>query len=493
LHTARVIFESGKKISLSQPKREQLKVSEKRGFLVAVVPPRHPISAARCLEELEGLAKTAGVTIVGRLSQTRDTPDTATYLGQGKVTELKSLINETKADIVIFDNALSPSQGKNLEKELNSVVVDRSEVILDIFATHARSQESMLQVELAQLLYMRPRLKRMWTHLERIDGGIGSSRGPGEKQLETDRRLVDKRITELKKRLEEVEKRREREVASRREQPRVSLVGYTNAGKSTLMNTLTNADVYVADKLFATLDTRTRRWKIPHFGDILLSDTVGFVRDLPHHLVASFKSTLEEARHAELLLHLVDASDPLAVHHVDTVNDVLQEIGAGDIPRLLVINKLDAVEDRSIVELLRSRHPGSISISAKSGTGLQELSTYVANHLGNGMVEADVVASAENSAAKAYLDYHADLREMTLQGNDLIYRCGIYRRMIPGLIAKQTTVHVDPDHVFEAGNLAENDASSNSVDSEADVDFHSEDASDPHSDISHLEKPVSSV
>ncbi len=479
---------------MSQPKREELKVNEKRGFLVAVVSPRQPISPARHLEELEGLAKTAGVQIVGRLSQVRDTPDTATYLGQGKVQELKSLVKQANADLVVFDNTLSPSQGKNLEKELNTVVVDRSEVILDIFATHARSQESMLQVELAQLLYMRPRLKRMWTHLERIEGGIGSGRGPGEKQLETDRRLVDKRITELKKRLEEVEKRREREVASRKDQPRVSLVGYTNAGKSTLMNTLTNSDVFVADQLFATLDTRTRRWKLPGFGDVLLSDTVGFVRDLPHHLVASFKSTLEEARHADLLLHLVDASDPLAVHHVDTVNDVLEEIGAGDIPRLLVINKVDAVEDHSMLELLRARHPDSMTISARNGLGIDELSARVAEQIGGGVREVEVVASAENGAVKAYLDYQAEILEMTLEGNDLVYRTRIHRRMIPGLLARHASIR---SMVNEELEVAHGDLNPSETQHEDAISSGSEandrNLAENDSEMTHLEKPVASV
>lgn len=479
---------------MSQPKRSELKVSQKRGVLVAVVPPRHPISPARHLEELEGLAKTAGVQIVGQLFQTRDAPDAATCLGQGKVQELKKLIGETKADLAIFDNTLSPSQGKTLEKELNTVVVDRSEVILDIFATHARSHESMLQVELAQLLYMRPRLKRMWTHLERIEGGIGSGRGPGEKQLETDRRLVDKRITELRRRLEEVEKRREREVASRMKQPRVSLVGYTNAGKSTLMNALTKSDVYVADQLFATLDTRTRRWKLPHFGDVLLSDTVGFVRDLPHHLVASFKSTLEEARHAELLLHLVDASDPLAEHHVDTVNEVLEEVGAGEIPRLLVINKVDAVQDRSVLELLRSRHPSSLTISARNKIGLEALADAVSEHLGGGVVNVDVIASAENGALKAYLDFHADVVGLTLEESELTYRSRVHRRMIPGILAKQGIVRsidglsdeelLPPTHV--PSPEPDEEVATVSLDETLDETNH-------QSTLNHLEKPLANV
>ncbi len=436
---------------MSNPKREELKVKEKRGILVAVIPPRHPVSPERHLAELAGLATTAEVTVVGHLTQVRDKPDAAFYLGPGKVQELKALINQTKADLVVFDNNLSPSQGKNLEKELNTVVVDRSEVILDIFASHAHSQESMLQIELAQLLYMRPRLKRLWTHLERIEGGIGSGRGPGEKQLETDRRLVDKRITELKKRLTEVERRREREVASRQDQPRVSLVGYTNAGKSTLMNALTDADVYVADQLFATLETRTRRWKLQHFGEVLLSDTVGFVRDLPHHLVASFKSTLEETRNAELLLHVVDAGDPLALQHLETVNEVLSEVGAGDIPRLIVLNKIDTLEDPSQIEAFRTRYHQAIAVSAFSGKGLQQLNQEVADTLGMGQLSLEIQSSPENGRLKAYLDHHALIEKISSDhDNQITYHAVIYRRMIPGVLALGGVVSSFPDNeVFQ--------------------------------------------
>jgi GTP-binding protein HflX len=236
--------------------------------------------------------KTAGVEVVGEMTQLRETPHPSLCIGRGKLEELKEMVLQTDAQVIIFDNNLSPSQGRALEQSLEKPIMDRSEVILDIFATHARTHEAMLQVELAQLMYFRTRLKRMWTHLERVGGGgtggLGAGRGPGEKQLETDRRLIDKRISELKSKLRDVETRRTRTVSLRREQPTVSIVGYTNAGKSTLMRALTGADVLVEDKLFATLDTRTRKWKLPNFGDVLLSDTVGFVRNLPHHLVASF-------------------------------------------------------------------------------------------------------------------------------------------------------------------------------------------------------------
>ena len=276
------------------------------------------------------------------MTQKRQDPDVATYIGSGKVEELKELAEANEADLVVFDNDLAPSQTRNLEKALGVKVIDRTEVILDIFATRASTHEAHLQVELAQLDYALPRLKRMWTHLSRYKGGIGV-RGPGEKQLEEDRRLVVHRIQDLKAKLAKVQARKEREVAGRGEVATVSLVGYTNAGKSTLMNALTSAGVLVADKLFATLDTRTRRWQFRGGGHVLLSDTVGFIRNLPHSLVASFKATLEEARQADLLLHVVDASNPEAEKQIEAVKAVLEELELVDQPTLLVLNKADRV------------------------------------------------------------------------------------------------------------------------------------------------------
>ncbi len=329
---------------------------------------------------------------------------------------------------------LSPSQGKNVEEATGKQVVDRSEVILDIFATHARTYESKLQVELAQLLYMRPRLTRMWTHLERIEGGIGSGKGPGEKQLETDRRLIDKRISELKRKLQDVEDRRERLVASRRDHMTVSLVGYTNAGKSTLMNALTGADVYIADKLFATLDTRTRKWTIPNWGDVLLSDTVGFIKNLPHHLVASFRSTLEEARHADLLLHVVDASHPDAEQQINTVNEVLQDLGVEAHEPILVLNKVDAVQDRSLIDVLRGRHPHTVTISAVEGTGLDRLAAMVAERLGQGYLDVKLETAVGNGKLFAFLSEHADVQDREYHDDRVTMRVRIPRRFANVLV-----------------------------------------------------------
>jgi GTP-binding protein HflX len=425
---------------LPDPKREELKVQTKRVVLVAVLDPREPFTREEALDEMRGLVKTAGALVVGELTQNRSAPDAATYIGKGKLVELRQLIADERADMIVFDNYLSPAQGKRLEEETKVQVVDRSEVILDIFARHARTHEARLQVELAQLLYMRPRLTRMWTHLERIEGGIGSGRGPGEKQLETDRRLIDKRIAELRDKLREVERRRSREVAGRREFMTVSLVGYTNAGKSTLMHALTGADVYIADKLFATLDTRTRKWSIPHWGDVLLSDTVGFIRNLPHHLIASFKSTLEEARHADLLLHVVDASHPDAEHQIATVDEVLKELGVDSVDPILVLNKADAVEDRSIVDVLRARHPGSVAVSAARRTGLDRLSQAVAERLADGYLEARVETGVGNGRLIAFLAEHAEVRHTEYQDNRVTFDCRIPRRLAQSLPEEDTTV-----------------------------------------------------
>ena len=299
-------------------------IESEKAVLVRILMPDQPYEDDP-LAELDGLATTAGAEVVSGMLQRRDQPDPATYLGKGKVTELKTLCEAHDADVVIFDNDLSPGQTRNLEQSTKVKVIDRTELILDIFATHAQTYEARLAVELAQLEYSLPRLKRMWTHLSRIKMGVGM-RGPGEKQLEVDRRLVEKRIHELRTELDSIQKRKERLVASRRDRMTVCLVGYTNAGKSTLMNALTDAEVLAEDKLFATLDTRTRRWQLPGWGPVLISDTVGFVRDLPHRLIAGFKATLEEARGADLLLHVADGSNPAVLDQISAVFEVLAEL-----------------------------------------------------------------------------------------------------------------------------------------------------------------------
>jgi GTP-binding protein HflX len=294
------------------------------------------------LEEFTELARSAGASVAHVMPARIDRPNPATLLGSGKLDEVKAAADATGADLVLVNHPLSPGQERNLEKFLERRVVDRTGLILDIFAQRARSHEGKLQVELAQLRHMATRLVRGWTHLERQRGGSIGLRGPGETQLETDRRLLQKRVDALQKRLEKVEVQRGqmRRARVRSELPRVSIVGYTNAGKSTLFNALTGADAYAADQLFATLDPTVRKITLPG-GHVVLADTVGFVRDLPHELVAAFRSTLSEAREADLLLHVIDASDPLRDERVSQVDAVLAEIGAGDIPQLLVYNKID--------------------------------------------------------------------------------------------------------------------------------------------------------
>jgi GTPase len=441
---------------LPEPKREELKVHARRAILASVVDRREKSAHADDLDEMRGLAKTAGAEVVGTLIQYKAKPEPGTYLGSGKLSELKQLVESTDAELIVFDNVLSPSQGKNVEEAVGVQVVDRSEVILDIFATHARTHESKLQVELAQLLYMRPRLTRMWTHLERIEGGIGSGKGPGEKQLETDRRLVDTRISELKRKLKDVEQRRERLVASRRDHMTVSLVGYTNAGKSTLMRALTGADVYIADKLFATLDTRTRKWTLPNWGDVLLSDTVGFIKNLPHHLVASFRSTLEEARHADLLLHVVDASHPDAEKQISTVNEVLQDLGIEAHEPLLVLNKVDALEDRSLLDVLRGKHPHTVSVSAVERTGLEKLTQMVAERLGQGYLNVTVDTPVGNGKLFAFLSEHADVTDREYHDEFVTLTLRIPRRFANVLVDDPRNTVRNADGTLL--NLVERDA-----------------------------------
>ena len=384
------------------------------------------------LDEIRGLADTAGLVVVGSMVQKRQQPDIATYIGSGKVDELKELVQAHEADLVVFDNDLGPAQTRNLEKHLGVKVIDRTEVILDIFATRARTAEAHLQVELAQLEYALPRLKRMWTHLSRYKGGIGV-RGPGEKQLEEDRRLVGHRIQDLKAKLSKVQSRKEREVAARSEAPTVSLVGYTNAGKSTLMNALTDAGVLAEDKLFATLDTRTRKWRFQGGGSVLLSDTVGFIRNLPHSLVASFKATLEEARQADLLLHVVDASSPEAEMQIQAVKTVLEELELDNQPTILVLNKADRVSDRSYLDVLRSHHRDSVTISAAKRTGLDSLENAVRDSLMNRSLETEVETGVGNGKVLAYLAQYAQIQNREYVDDKVILQCRIPRRCLDSL------------------------------------------------------------
>ncbi|KPN08960.1 MULTISPECIES: ribosome rescue GTPase HflX [Xanthomonas] len=331
------------------------------------------------LEEFADLAKSAGATVAATLTARIDKPNPSTLIGSGKLEEIKAAAEATGADLVLVNHTLSPGQERNLERYLERRVIDRTGLILDIFAQRARSHEGKLQVELAQLRHMATRLVRGWTHLERQRGGSIGLRGPGETQLETDRRLLQKRVEQLQQRLEKVEVQRTqmRRARMRSELPRIALVGYTNAGKSTLFNALTGAEAYVADQLFATLDPTVRRIALPG-GSAILADTVGFVRDLPHQLVAAFRSTLSEARDADLLLHIVDAADPLREERIQQVDEVLHAVGAGDLPQLLVFNKIDKIEGAQVRHDAQDGIPDQarrerVWVSARDGRGLQEL------------------------------------------------------------------------------------------------------------------------
>ncbi|MGB7346969.1 MAG: GTPase HflX [Pirellulaceae bacterium] len=384
-----------------------------RSILARLILPEHQVEEDP-LEELHGLATTAGTQVVGELLQRRSTASHGTYLGKGKVEELRLLVERHKADVVVFDNELSAGQIRNLEQAIGVKVVDRTELILDIFAAGARTYESRLAVELAQLEYSLPRLKRMWTHLSRQAMGVGM-RGPGEKQIEVDRRLAQRRIHELKQDLAKVERRRALQVAARKEAPTVSLVGYTNAGKSTLMNALTNADVEAADKLFATLDTRTRRWRLPSLGRVLLSDTVGFIRDLPHSLVASFKSTLEETRQADLLLHVADASSPNVFDQISAVYSVLQELEIEEKDTLLILNKIDAIRSPAQLNRVLDRYPNAIPVSAKSRKGLSMLTEAVGEALGREFLDLVIEAEPSDGKLLAYLPAHGEVLSRTYE------------------------------------------------------------------------------
>ncbi len=400
-------------------------VAREAAVLVGVLLPQQEFHGDP-LEELEGLATTAGSRIVGQLTQRRQTPDMTTYLGKGKVDELKQLVGSTDADVVLFDNDLSPAQTRNLEEATGVKVLDRSELILDIFASRAQTYQARLAVELAQLQYSLPRLKQMWNHLSRLKMGIGM-RGPGEKQLEVDRRLVEKKISELRNELKSIEQRKEREVAARSERMTVSLIGYTNAGKSTLLNRLTGSDVLAENRLFATLDTRTRRWQLPGWGPVLLSDTVGFIRDLPHHLIASFKATLEEARNADLLMHVADASNPAALEQITVVYEVLEELGIKEKDTLLVLNKCDAT-DRGQLAAIRSRYPHALPVSAHTGEGIDKLSAAVSQMLSHNFLDIDVETGVENGRLLALLSSHGEVLSKRYTDTRVIVHCRIPER-----------------------------------------------------------------
>lgn len=391
------------------------------------------------LEEFAELARSAGATVVATLKARIDHPNASILIGSGKLEEVQAAVAASGADLVLVNHPLSPVQERNLESVLECRVVDRTGLILDIFAQRARSHEGKLQVELAQLRHMSTRLIRGWTHLDSQRGGSIGLRGPGETQLETDRRLLQKRLEQLQKRLDKVEVQRDqmRRARVRNELPRIALVGYTNAGKSTLFNSLTGAEAYAADQLFATLDPTVRRIELAGQA-IVLADTVGFVRDLPHELVAAFRSTLSEAREADLLLHLVDAADPLRDERIAQVDEVLAEIGAGDIPQLLVYNKIDQLEqvqpriDRPADGHLR------VWVSAKEHEGLDLLPEAIGEVLELQRVTGEI--ELPSRAGKL----HAMLHELGAVRDEQSVECG-WRMQVDLSIADAERLHAQPD------------------------------------------------
>ena len=384
------------------------------------------------LRELERLADTAGAVVVGILTQQLDRPHPGTYLGKGKIEELKQLVGEKDVSLIIFDDELSPSQGKNIEDIVGTRVVDRAELILDIFATRARSSEAKMQVELAQLEYTLPRLTRMWTHLEKFRGGIGV-RGPGETQLETDRRLINHRIKLLKERLVHVQQNRAVQRQSRASAFKASIVGYTNAGKSSILRGMTGAaNVLVEDRLFATLDPLTREVDLGENAQVLLTDTVGFIRKLPHHLVASFRATLEETRDANLLLHVVDASHPLWEEQRLVVDQVLTELGLGEQPVLLVFNKMDLLGESdalALQERVTALVPNAVFVSTETEHGLDPLRRALRHAMRARRPVAEVWLHHSDGKLLAEIHQHGEVLDQRSEGEQMVIRARLPERL----------------------------------------------------------------
>ena len=454
--------------------------------MVAVLLPDSSADPRDPLGELASLTQTAGAEVVAQVVQNRAHVDPTTYIGSGKAEELKKLVKKHHADVVIFDNDMSPNQLKKLEGIIDRKILDRSELILDIFATRARTHEAQLQVALAQLEYTYPRLRHMWSHLERIGAGAGAgvgARGPGEMQLEIDRRLVRDKVSDLKARIAAVQARKTREVQERKRQHfTISLVGYTNAGKSTLFNTLTGAGTFVEDKLFATLDTKTRRW---HLGagemenrelkiekqapvsafdggsgggahSALISDTVGFVRDLPHHLVASFKATLEEATHADMLLLVLDVAHPHAQQQLKTVVQTLIDIGCEHIPTLLVLNKIDALqnsplETRSLARetsdqlaFWKSLFPDALPASALEGQGIVQLTHVVRDQMLGRTLRATIAIPLADSKGITFIEKYSSVltRDYEARPDAVVLTADVAQRIVDQLPNNVPTARV---------------------------------------------------
>lgn len=413
-------------IELSKPEKE-------RAILIGVST-RHVNKAEteELLDELALLADTAGAEVISRTIQDRDRIDAAFFIGKGKVAELRLQVEEKKVPLVIFDDDLSGVQVKNLERELGCKVLDRSGLILDIFAARAKTMEAKAQVELAQLQYLLPRLTRQWTHLSKQLGGIGT-KGPGETQIETDRRMIRARISHLKERLERIGTQRSTQRKSRSKHTRAALVGYTNVGKSTLLNVLSGSDVFVENRLFATLDPTTRLVPLVPGVEILMTDTVGFIRKLPHHLVASFKSTLEEITEANLLLHVVDVTSSTYESQMAIVKETLEDLGCSATPTLTVFNKIDRLVDRSILHTIAREHPGSVFISAVRGINLQGFKNEVLALLEQEFVERTFTISQEHQKLISHLHSVGEIRERSYVDNSVVLKLRVPKKEVEHL------------------------------------------------------------
>ncbi|MBU0711470.1 GTPase HflX [bacterium] len=380
------------------------------------------------LAELGELVRTLGYEVADQFIVNRKEISPSLYIGKGKVEDIKAMIPMLKLDEVIFDDDLSPTQSRNLEKILNTEIRDRSGVILEIFARHARSKEAKTQVELATLEYLLPRLTRRWTHLERQIGGIGVRGGAGETQIEVDRRLIRTRISKLKKDLQRIDRERETQRKGRDSYYRVALVGYTNAGKSTILNLLTKSDVLVEDKLFATLDTTVRQWKIDKYHNVLLSDTVGFIRKLPPNLVASFRSTLQEAREADLILKVIDISNPNCMDHLNTVNEILIQLELFTIPSLILFNKIDAM-DNDLFGRVKREHSDAIYLSALKHLKIDDLRKSILEKLRMEELTLNIEVPLANTKAIALLRDNSMVIDQVFEGNTVQLKCLCYKRV----------------------------------------------------------------
>jgi GTPase len=431
---------------LSEQKLHTVAKERERAVLVGVtVYPDTRETTLEHLDELELLLDTAGGDTVMKVVQGLPRHDGAFLLGKGKVEELSQLVDDENISLVVVDDELSPMQSRNLERVIQRKVIDRAQLILDIFASRAQSSEARTQVELAQLQYMLPRLTRQWTHLSKQFGGIGT-KGPGETQIETDRRLIRDRISHLREKLDKIETQRETQRKGRSEQFRIALVGYTNAGKSTLMNELAGPTVHAEDRLFATLDTTVRQIDLAPGRRALLSDTVGFIRKLPPHLIASFRSTLAEAKEADVLLHVVDISSPNLVDQIAVVDETLRDIGAVGIPTLMVFNKVDILEDPDVLAELKGRYPDSVAISAARGLHITALRERLAEMMESTYVERSIRVPVANANRIAKIHEYADVLDKRYDDEYGYYRLRYSPKLIEhieSLLAGASAVTID--------------------------------------------------